>query len=147
MAKAARKWRNSPIVFFFLLFPSTFSSSSSSVFFFPFGDYITFKGKRNARMKRVLREEYDARAESDDDDLYGMTEEERMAREPATLENILEIQITRNKMAHWCHQPFFDEAMVGCFVRVGVGLHEGQQTYRCARIVEVQNTQRVGCPR
>ena len=30
----------------------------------------------------------------------------------------------------WVHMPFFAETVQGCFVRVGIGAHEGRMVYR-----------------
>ncbi len=30
----------------------------------------------------------------------------------------------------WCHMPFFKNAVTGCFVRIGIGNHEGRAVYR-----------------
>jgi len=32
--------------------------------------------------------------------------------------------------SRWVHMPFFNEAVEGCFVRVGIGAHEGKMVYR-----------------
>ena len=31
--------------------------------------------------------------------------------------------------------PFLDEAVCGCFVRVGIGAHEGRMVYRVREVV------------
>lgn len=30
----------------------------------------------------------------------------------------------------WVHMPFFMDAIIGCFVRIGIGAHEGRMVYR-----------------
>lgn len=30
----------------------------------------------------------------------------------------------------WVHMPFFSETACGCYVRIGIGAHEGRMVYR-----------------
>ena len=30
----------------------------------------------------------------------------------------------------WCHMPFFNKVVEGCYVRIGIGNHEGRAVYR-----------------
>ncbi|KAK6149871.1 hypothetical protein DH2020_017396 [Rehmannia glutinosa] len=62
-------------------------------------------------------------ADSDDD---------KMASESKvpTFEDIKEITIRRSKLAKWFMEPFFDELIVGCFVRVGIGKSRSGPIYR-----------------
>jgi RNA polymerase-associated protein RTF1 len=61
----------------------------------------------------------------------------------ATLDEIQQIRLSRHKLEKWCHEPFFDELVEGCFVRIGIGTNnESSQTvYRCAEIVQVEERQ------
>ncbi|KAG8385597.1 hypothetical protein BUALT_Bualt03G0061700 [Buddleja alternifolia] len=47
-----------------------------------------------------------------------------------TFEDINEITIRRSKLAKWFMEPFFDELIVGCFVRVGIGKSRTGPIYR-----------------
>ncbi|GMH19516.1 hypothetical protein Nepgr_021357 [Nepenthes gracilis] len=47
-----------------------------------------------------------------------------------TFEEIKGITIRRSKLAKWLMEPFFEELIVGCFVRVGIGMKSGQNVYR-----------------
>ncbi|KAL5984427.1 Protein RTF1 [Asimina triloba] len=49
-----------------------------------------------------------------DDDVPGL--------EKLTYEDIKEVTIRRSKLAKWFMEPFFEELIVGCFVRVGIGM-------------------------
>ncbi|EDV20240.1 uncharacterized protein TRIADDRAFT_61226 [Trichoplax adhaerens] len=53
------------------------------------------------------------------------------------------IRLSRSKLERWVHMPFFAETVVGCFVRVGIGSHEGKQIYRVAEIIDVIESGRV----
>lgn len=61
----------------------------------------------------------------------------------ATKEDISRIRLSRNKMERWCHMPFFKNTVIGCFVRIGIGNHEGRPVYRVAEIIEVVETAKI----
>ena len=43
----------------------------------------------------------------------------------------------RSKQAKWFMEPFFEELIVGCFVRFGIGLKDGQSIYRLCMVQNV----------
>ena len=47
-----------------------------------------------------------------------------------TYEDIKGITIRRSRLAKWFMEPFFEDLIVGCFVRVGIGMKSGQSIYR-----------------
>lgn len=47
-----------------------------------------------------------------------------------TYEDVKGITIRRSRLAKWFMEPFFEELIVGCFVRVGIGMKSGQNIYR-----------------
>ena len=55
----------------------------------------------------------------------------------ATLEDLQTIRLSRHKLERWCHEPFFDEIVKGCFVRIGIGEHRDRPVYLFAQIVRV----------
>lgn len=51
---------------------------------------------------------------------------------PIRYEDVKEITIRRSKLAKWLMEPFFDNIVVGCFVRVGIGkTHKGPKYRLC----------------
>ena len=36
----------------------------------------------------------------------------------------------------WIHMPFFEDVIKGCFVRVGIGNHEGRPVYRVTMVTK-----------
>lgn len=52
-------------------------------------------------------------------------------------ENIRDITIRRSKLAKWFMEPFFEELIVGCFVRVGIGMRSGRSIYRLCMVRHV----------
>ncbi|KAA8519825.1 hypothetical protein F0562_014085 [Nyssa sinensis] len=57
-----------------------------------------------------------------------------------TFEDIRDITIRRSKLAKWFMEPFFDELIVGCFVRVGIGKSKTGPIYRLCMVRNVDAT-------
>ncbi|CAK9152501.1 unnamed protein product [Ilex paraguariensis] len=57
-----------------------------------------------------------------------------------TFDDIKEITIRRSKLAKWYLEPFFDELIVGCFVRVGIGKSKTGPIYRLCMVRNVDAT-------
>lgn len=56
----------------------------------------------------------------------------------ATEEEIAKITIRRSKLAKWFMEPFFEEIIVGCFVRIGIGVsNTNQSIYRLCQVKNV----------
>lgn len=75
----------------------------------------------------------------DSDDERGM-----LGSDVPTFNDIKEITIRRSKLAKWLMEPFFDELIVGCFVRVGIGRSKSGPIYRLClvRNVDASDTER-----
>ncbi|XP_023522520.1 protein RTF1 homolog isoform X1 [Cucurbita pepo subsp. pepo] len=58
-----------------------------------------------------------------------------------TFEDIKEITIRRSKLAKWLMEPFFEELIVGCFVRVGIGRSRSGSIYRLCLVRNVDATE------
>ncbi|CAH1791151.1 unnamed protein product [Owenia fusiformis] len=61
----------------------------------------------------------------------------------STKEELGKIRLSRHKLERWCHMPFFAKTVIGCYVRIGIGNHDGKAVYRCAEIIEVCETGKV----
>lgn len=72
----------------------------------------------------------------DSDDERGMP-----GSEGPTFEDIKEITIRRSKLAKWFMEPFFEELIVGCFVRVGIGRSKSGPIYRLCMVRNVDATE------
>ncbi|KAI3456303.1 hypothetical protein Pfo_012966 [Paulownia fortunei] len=70
------------------------------------------------------------------------SDEDKMSSESKvpTFEDIKEITIRRSKLAKWFMEPFFDELIVGCFVRVGIGKSRSGPIYRLCVVRNVDAT-------
>ncbi|CAL0309807.1 unnamed protein product [Lupinus luteus] len=60
--------------------------------------------------------------------------------EAPSFEDIKEITICRSKLAKWLMEPFFEELIVGCFVRVGIGRLKSGPMYRLCMVKSVDVT-------
>lgn len=69
-------------------------------------------------------------ADSDDDRALS-------GSEGPSLQDIKEITIRRSKLAKWFMEPFFEELIVGCFVRVGIGRSKSGPIYRLCMVKNV----------
>ena len=54
----------------------------------------------------------------------------RNARPISTKEELSQIRLSRHKLERWCSMPFFKKTVVGCYVKIGIGSHEGRAVYR-----------------
>ncbi|UYV83172.1 RTF1 [Cordylochernes scorpioides] len=77
--------------------------------------------------------------DSDDDDEVKV----RPKKSISTKEELGKIRISRFKLEKWCHAPFFNKTVIGCFVRVGIGNNNGIPVYRVAEIIGVVETPKV----
>ncbi|XP_064623065.1 RNA polymerase-associated protein RTF1 homolog isoform X2 [Lineus longissimus] len=58
-------------------------------------------------------------------------------------EELSQIRLSRHRLEKWCHMPFFGRTVSGCYVRIGIGNHEGRPIYRVAEIVGVVETGKI----
>ncbi|XP_068340094.1 protein RTF1 homolog [Pyrus communis] len=72
-----------------------------------------------------------------DDEFLDSDEE---SSELLTFEDIKDITIPRSKLAKWVMEPFFEELIVGCFVRVGFGISSEGPVYRLCMVQNVVAT-------
>jgi RNA polymerase-associated protein RTF1 len=57
---------------------------------------------------------------------------------PADLDDFLKVTISRRRLGIWCSEPFFEDAVVGSYVKLFVGEDEnGKRCYRLCRVVGV----------
>ncbi|GAV86525.1 Plus-3 domain-containing protein [Cephalotus follicularis] len=62
--------------------------------------------------------------------------------EGLTFDDIKEITIRRSKLGKWFMEPFFEDLIVGCFVRVGIGTTKiGRPIYRLCMVRNVDATE------
>ncbi|XP_051125497.1 protein RTF1 homolog [Andrographis paniculata] len=66
----------------------------------------------------------------------GDSDEDKSSESPK-FEDIKEITIRRSKLSKWLMEPFFDELIVGCFVRLGIGRSRDGPIYRLCMVRNV----------
>lgn len=91
--------------------------------------------------------ESESRSRSEDEGSTGDggmidSDDDRMmpGSEGPKFEDIKEITIRRSKLAKWFMEPFFEELIVGCFVRVGIGRSRSGPIYRLCIVRNVDAT-------
>uniref|UniRef100_A0A8C6L3J9 RTF1 homolog, Paf1/RNA polymerase II complex component n=1 Tax=Nothobranchius furzeri TaxID=105023 RepID=A0A8C6L3J9_NOTFU len=91
--------------------------------------------------KSSVKSDRSSRSSSYDDD---EKEETPPKSQPVSLpEELNRIRLSRHKLEHWCHMPFFPKTVTGCFVRIGIGNSSSKPVYRVAEIVDVVETAKV----
>ncbi|KAK4795717.1 hypothetical protein SAY86_028043 [Trapa natans] len=109
-------------------------------------DFSSIKRKAFAApdSKRSAHSDSDSRSDSEDDAYTGDgglidSDDERglSGSDRLKFEDIKEITVRRSKLAKWLMEPFFEELIIGCFVRVGIGMTKSKQ--RVYRLCIVRN--------
>ncbi|CAK8677400.1 unnamed protein product [Clavelina lepadiformis] len=62
---------------------------------------------------------------------------------PLSKEKVSTIRLSRFRLERWFYLPMFREVVLGCYVRIGIGNHEGKPVYRMAEIVDVVETAKI----
>ncbi|GER25404.1 RNA polymerase-associated protein RTF1 [Striga asiatica] len=76
------------------------------------------------------RSESGSRSDGADSEDAADSDDEKISSRVPTFEDVKEITVRRSKLAKWFMEPFFDELIVGCFVRVGIGKSRTGPIYR-----------------
>ncbi|KAJ4843783.1 Protein RTF1 [Turnera subulata] len=88
----------------------------------------------------ALSSSSESESRSDDDGLRddGMADsDDEPGSERPSYEDIREITIRRSKLGKWFMEPWFEELIVGCFVRVGIGRSKAGPVYRLCLVRNV----------
>ncbi|KAI3956006.1 hypothetical protein MKW92_010599 [Papaver armeniacum] len=67
----------------------------------------------------------------------GMVDSDEDRLDKLTFEDIKEITIRRSKLSKWFMEPFFEDLIVGCMVRVGIGKRKNMPIYRLCMVKNV----------
>ncbi|KAL1834205.1 hypothetical protein ACET3Z_003856 [Daucus carota] len=83
-----------------------------------------------------------SRSEDDGSTGYGDSDDDNTSPDSAvpTFEDVKDITIQRSKLARWHMEPFFDDLIVGCFVRVGIGRWGNASMYRLCVVKNVDSS-------
>jgi len=80
------------------------------------------------------------------EDSYEIESDEDVQQEEkrlTTKEELEDARLSRHKLEQWVHLPFFKTIVTGCFVRIGIGSHEGKAIYRVAEVMDVVEQHKV----
>ncbi|CAH2047844.1 unnamed protein product [Thlaspi arvense] len=98
--------------------------------------------KRKPLASSSSQSDSDSRSQSDDEGSNGgMLDSDDDRSDVPTFEDVKEITIRRSKLAKWLMEPFFEELIVGCFVRVGIGRSKSGPIYRLCFVKNVDATE------
>ncbi|KAI4301685.1 hypothetical protein L6164_034937 [Bauhinia variegata] len=95
------------------------------------------KASPSSSSESAIRSESD-RESSDDGGLDDSDDDKDITDlDMPTFEDIKEITIRRSKLAKWFMEPFFEELIVACFVRIGIGKSDTGPVYRLCMVQSV----------
>ncbi|KAG2262219.1 hypothetical protein Bca52824_069298 [Brassica carinata] len=100
-------------------------------------DFSSMKRKPLASSKLCSSSDSDRSQSDDEGSNGGMVDSDDDRSDVPTYEDIKEITIRRSKLAKWFMEPFFEELIVGCFVRVGIGRSKSGPIYRLCAVKNV----------
>ncbi|CAA7029657.1 unnamed protein product [Microthlaspi erraticum] len=92
--------------------------------------------KRTSNLSSSSQSDSDDRSD-DEGSNGGMLDSDDDRSDVPTFEDVKEITIRRSKLAKWFMEPFFEELIVGCFVRVGIGRSKSGPIYRLCLVKNV----------
>ncbi|TKY61575.1 RTF1-like protein [Spatholobus suberectus] len=98
---------------------------------------ITASTSSSSQSESAIRS--DSERDSSDDGGLGDSDDDKNMHESEmpTFEDVREITIRRSKLVKWLNEPFFEELIVGCFVRIGIGRSESGPVYRLCIVQRV----------
>ncbi|CAI8600527.1 unnamed protein product [Vicia faba] len=95
----------------------------------------------SSESESVARSESEKESSSSDDDgeLVDSDDDKNMDElDKPTFEEIKEITIRRSRLVKWLNEPFFEELIVGCLVRIGIGKSDNLPVYRLCMVQKVE---------
>ncbi|XP_010473306.1 PREDICTED: protein RTF1 homolog [Camelina sativa] len=105
-------------------------------------DFSSLKRKplASSNLSNSSQSDSDSRSQSDDEGSNAGMDSDDDRSDMPTFEDIRDITIRRSKLAKWLMEPFFEEVIVGCFVRVGIGRSKSGPIYRLCMVRNVDAT-------
>ena len=98
--------------------------------------------KRKTRLQRAMSSE-ESSDEEEDDREGRLSRDEKAAATfvPAEPEDYLKVTIPRRRLARWCNEPFFEDAVKDMYVRLAIGKDKTKMKacYRLCQIVGVES--------
>lgn len=102
------------------------------------------KKAQEARSKKKTKSQLDELDDEDEDEGMGRAQKTSSKTvKPAELEDYLLITLSRARLGMWCNEPYFETAVLNCYVKLFVGENEeGKRCYRLCRIVNVDTSEK-----
>lgn len=95
--------------------------------------------KKRARRSSGSSSSSGSSAGSDSEAEGRNAEEDKEARKKAefikTKEELSKIRLSRHRLERWCYMPYMKHAVIGCYVRIGIGSHQGKPVYRVSAVI------------
>lgn len=102
------------------------------------GTFISKPWQRSSNPEST-NESKDVKTDSDEEEAEDDNIRRVSAVEEASYDDYRRITIPRRLLAKWCNEPFFENALDECFVRLGIGPDKtGKPCYRFCKIVGVE---------
>ena len=101
----------------------------------------------NKKKPTTRRSALDRYSEEDDDDDDDRGRSQRTFVE-ADLEDFKKVTIPRRRLARWCNEPYFEEAVINFYVRLAIGRDNKTQKpcYRLCKIIGVEKAKKYEFP-
>eukprot|EP00741_Cyanophora_paradoxa_P008253 tig00001278_g7983.t1 len=93
--------------------------------------------------ERRERERTPPAAKQAQQELFKDDREEASGGEEAEILDLERLRLTRDLLEKWIYEPWFDEVVVGLYVRFGMGIRDGKATYRIMEIEGVRDYRKV----
>lgn len=100
------------------------------------------KKKQRSTISRLDQMDVDSDASSVSERVAATDEApvSQKAAPPAELEDFIKVTVPRRRLARWCNEPFFEQAVKESFVRLFLGEDDyGEKAYRLCQIVAVKD--------
>ncbi|CAG9771100.1 unnamed protein product [Ceutorhynchus assimilis] len=104
------------------------------------------KAKARSRSRSRSRSGSRSRSSSSSSSSSDNDQEEEEAKKAAyipTRQDLNSIRLSRHKLERFVHMPFFDRIAKGCYIRIGIGQHNGSAVYRAAEVIAVYETAKI----
>ncbi|CAL4069300.1 unnamed protein product, partial [Meganyctiphanes norvegica] len=101
------------------------------------------KSEKKKSPKRRSSSSSSSSSSSDSDSGRSDNSERERPKAVSCKEDLERIRLSRFKMERFVHLPIFNKAVIGCFVRIGIGNNNGRPVYRVAEITEVVETAKI----
>ncbi|KAL1517518.1 hypothetical protein ABEB36_001274 [Hypothenemus hampei] len=100
------------------------------------------KDRSRSRSRSASRSQSSSSSSSSSDNEQDDEEEKKTTYVPTRVD-LNGIRLSRYKLERFVHLPFFDRIAKGCFIRIGIGQHNGAPVYRVAEVIGVYETAKI----